>query len=152
MDILAREIVAYHFCQMENEETCAIPQFVHSIAAQMSQSAVLSAYRKLIASDGKLQALLSLGSCLSNPSKVFIQGIVQPLVMLKSQGKVPNQRCLVLIDGLCEAECHRNDNGDTLSSFLGFHLQHLPKWMRIICTVRSNVMDIIRPFPFHRLR
>lgn len=55
MDILAREVIGYHFCQMDNEETCVIPHFVHSLAAQMSQSPMLSSYRKLIANDGKLQ-------------------------------------------------------------------------------------------------
>ena len=57
MDILAREVIAYHFCQMDNEDTCAIPQFVHSLAAQMSQSPMLSAYKRLIANDGKLQVV-----------------------------------------------------------------------------------------------
>ena len=55
MDVLAREVIGYHFCQMDNEETCGIPQFVHSLAAQMSQSPMLSSYRKLIANDGRLQ-------------------------------------------------------------------------------------------------
>ena len=55
MDILAREVIGYHFCQMDNEETCVIPHFVHSLAAQMSQSPMLSSYTKLIANDGKLQ-------------------------------------------------------------------------------------------------
>ena len=69
MDILAREIVAYHFCQMENEETCTIPHFVHSMAAQVSQSPNLINYRRMIISDHKLQSLLSLKSCMSNPSQ-----------------------------------------------------------------------------------
>ena len=76
MDILAREVVAYHFCQMDNEPTCTIPYFVHSLSAQMSQSPNLIAYRRLIASDGKLQTLLSMASCLTDPRKVFLQGTI----------------------------------------------------------------------------
>ena len=76
MDILAREVVAYHFCQMENEPTCTIPHFVHSISAQMSQSPNLAAYRRLIANDGRLQTLLSMPNCLNDPGKVFLQGMV----------------------------------------------------------------------------
>ena len=74
MDIIAREVVAYHFCQMDNEPTCLIPHFVHSLSAQMSQSPNLIAYRRLIANDGNLQTLLSITSCLDDPRKVFVQG------------------------------------------------------------------------------
>ena len=61
-------------------------------------------------------------------------------------------RCLLLIDSLCDAEYHRTDSGETLASFLAAHLQFLPRWLRIICTVRSNMIDIMKPYPFHRLR
>ena len=76
MDILAREVVAYHFCQMDNEPTCIIPYFVHSVAAQMSQTPNLVAYRRLIANDGKLQTVLSMASCLADPHKAFVKGII----------------------------------------------------------------------------
>ena len=151
MDVLAREVVAYHFCQLDNEETCTIPHFVHSVAAQMSQSPTLAAYRRLVANDGKIQTVLSLGHCLRDPSGAFVAGVLEPLVLLKSQGKLPLQRCLILIDALGEAEAHRNDNGETLASFLAAHLPRFPKFLRLVCTVRSNVAEIMRPFPFHRL-
>ena len=80
MDILAREVVAYHFCQMENETTCTIPQFVHSISAQMGQSPNLVAYRRLIANDGRLQTLLSMQNCLDDPNKVFVKGTIKLLL------------------------------------------------------------------------
>ena len=74
MDILAREVVAYHFCQMDNEPTCIIPYFVHSVSAQMSQTPNLVAYRRLIANDGKLQTVLSMANCLADPHKAFVKG------------------------------------------------------------------------------
>ena len=74
MDILAREIVAYHFCQMDNEPSCLIPYFVHSISAQMSQTPNLVAYRRLIANDAKLKSILSMQSCLDDPKQSFIKG------------------------------------------------------------------------------
>ena len=74
MDILAREIVAYHFCQMDNEPSCLIPHFVHSISAQMSQTPNLVAYRRLIANDAKLKSILSMQSCLDDPKQSFIKG------------------------------------------------------------------------------
>jgi hypothetical protein len=36
MEILARQVVGYHFCSLDNESTCTIPEFVHSVAAQVS--------------------------------------------------------------------------------------------------------------------
>ena len=74
MDILAREVVAYHFCQMDNEPSCLIPHFIHSISAQMSQTPNLVAYRRLIASDEKLKARLSMQSCLDDPKQSFVKG------------------------------------------------------------------------------
>ena len=41
---LASQIVAYHFCQADNAPTCLVPEFVHSVAAQMSQSPQLTPY------------------------------------------------------------------------------------------------------------
>lgn len=151
IDILARDVAAYHFCQLDNEATCTIPEFVHSVAAQMSQAPQMSAYRQLIQSSDHLKSLLSYQSCVSNSSAAFIQGILEPLTLLKSQCKLPGQRCLVLIDGLCEAEYHRTDNGETLTTFLLAHLPRFPRWLRLICTVRTNTMDIVKPFSFHRL-
>ena len=39
---LASKIVAYHFCQADNAPTCLVPEFVHSIAAQLSQAPQLT--------------------------------------------------------------------------------------------------------------
>ena len=101
-----------------------------------------------------MQTLLSLPSCLADPSKSLVEGVLEPLGQLKSQGRIPRsmQRCLILVDALCEAEAHRTDNGDTLASFLAAHLPTFPKFIRLIATVRTNMLDVMRPFPFHRLR
>ena len=127
--------------------SCTIPHFVHSLAAQMSQTPTLASYRRMIANDGGLQTMLSMSSCLSDPSRAFVAGVLEPLRILKSQGKIPIQRCLILVDGLCEAEAHRTDNGDTLTSFLSLHLSRFPKFLRLIGTVRTNLLEIIKPFP-----
>ena len=37
---LATKVVAYHFCQADNAPTCLVPEFVHSIAAQLSQASL----------------------------------------------------------------------------------------------------------------
>lgn len=45
---------------------------------------------------------------------------------------------IVLIDGLNEAEFHRPDYGDTLTSFLSRNIQKFPSWLKVITTVRTN--------------
>lgn len=44
---------------------------------------------------------------------------------------------IVLIDSLNEAEFHRPDYGDTLTSFLSRSVQKFPPWLKVICTVRT---------------
>merc|ERR1719225_1524543 len=151
IDILARDVVAFHFCQLDDEPTCTIPEFVHNLSAQMSRSPQLLSFRSLLQQSPELMALLSYHSCLENPSKALIKGILEPLALLRSQGKISGQRCLILIHSLCDAEYHRTDSGETLASFLALHLSMFPRWLRMICTVRSNMIDIMKPFPFHRL-
>lgn len=45
---------------------------------------------------------------------------------------------ILLIDGLNEAEFHRPDYGDTLTSFLFRNVHKFPPWFKIIATVRTN--------------
>ena len=59
---------------------------------------------------------------------------------------------VIVVDGLCEAEFHRTDAGETIGSFLDRNLAHLPKWIRIICTVRTEMLEVVRGFPFQRIR
>ena len=74
-------------------------------------------------------------------------------MLLRSQGKLPmKQRCIILLDGLCEAESHRTDTGESLGSFIADHLHKFPKWLKVICAIRSNMNELIRRFPFHRIR
>lgn len=45
---------------------------------------------------------------------------------------------IVLVDGLNEAEFHRPDYGDTLTSFLSRNIQKFPSWLKVITTVRTS--------------
>ena len=107
MKSLASQVVAYHFCQADNAPTCLVPEFIHSIAAQMSQSPHLTPYYQYILSDPNLQSTLSLAGCVSDPSGALIHGILEPLNSLRRLGRLSGQTCIILIDGLCEAEIHR---------------------------------------------
>ncbi|KAG8232278.1 hypothetical protein J437_LFUL011218, partial [Ladona fulva] len=65
--------------QAENNSTCLVPDFVHSVAAQLCQAPQLAAYRELLLSNPKLQDLLSLPQCIADPDRALIKGILEPL-------------------------------------------------------------------------
>lgn len=52
---LASRVVAYHFCQADNNSTCLIPEFVHSLAAQLCQAPQLNLYRQHVLTELNLQ-------------------------------------------------------------------------------------------------
>ncbi|XP_059092196.1 protein TANC2-like isoform X3 [Tigriopus californicus] len=151
MKLLASQIVAYHFCQSDNAPTCLVAEFIHSLAAQMSQAPQLTPYYQLVNSDPNLQNILSLPGCVSDPSGSFVQGIMEPLHALRRLGRLSSDTCLIVIDGLCDAEIHRPDHGHTLASFLSKHLEHFPDWLKIVCTVRTGMQDITKSLPFQRI-
>lgn len=45
---LGSQVVAYHVCQADNNITCMVPDFVHSLAAYLSRAPQLQAYRDLL--------------------------------------------------------------------------------------------------------
>ncbi|CAG2057215.1 unnamed protein product, partial [Timema podura] len=112
---LASHVVAYHFCQADNNSTCLVPDFVHSLAAQLCQAPQLTAYREHLLSEPHLQGCVSLKECITDPDLAFTRGVLEPLGGLRRAGRIPGKQCVVLVDGLCEAEYHRPDHGDTLA-------------------------------------
>lgn len=148
---LASSIVAYHFCQADNNNTCLVPDFIHSLAAQLCQAPQLAAYRDYILSEQHLQAALSLKECIANPDTAFTRGILEPLMILKRNGKIESQNCVILVDGLCEAEYHRPDHGDTITTFLAKHMPSFPSWLKIVATVRSQLQEITKQLPYTRI-
>ncbi|XP_077590698.1 protein TANC2 isoform X2 [Stigmatopora nigra] len=150
---LAGQVVSYHFCQADNCHTCLVPEFVHNMAATLTEAPQLSAYRELLRRTPQLQSTLSLRSCIQDPTSAFQKGIVEPLNALYKEGSLhaDGAGLILLIDGLNEAEFHRPDYGDTLTSFLSRNVHKFPSWLKIVATVRSNQQDITRLLPFHRI-
>lgn len=148
---LGAQVVAYHFCQADNNVTCFVPDFVHSLAAQLCQAPQLAAFRALLGTDPQLQAALSLKECISNPSTALVHGILEPLHKLKCLGKILSSTCIIVIDSLNEAEYHRPDYGDTITSFLAKHLENFPPWLKLIVTIRTSLQDMANHLPFHRI-
>ncbi|XP_017292278.1 protein TANC2 isoform X2 [Kryptolebias marmoratus] len=150
---LAGQVISYHFCQADNCYTCLVPEFVHNMAALLSGAPHLAAYQELLHQSPQLQSMLSLRSCIQDPSSALQRGILEPLDALYKERKihVEGAGLIVLIDGLNEAEFHKPDYGDTLTSFLSQNIQKFPSWLKVISTVRTSQQDITRSLPFHRI-
>lgn len=149
--LLSSSVVAYHFCQADNNNTCLVPDFIHSVAAQLCQAPQLLAYREYLLSEPHLQSVLSLKECIANPDVAFTRGILEPLANLQRIGKIENANCVLLIDGVCEAEYHRPDHGDTLTSFLVKHTSYFPSWLKVVATVRTQFQEFTKQLPYTRI-
>lgn len=148
---LASNVVAYHFCQADNNSTCLVPDFIHSLAAQLCQAPQLASYNEFLLNEPHLQNVLSVKECIADPERALKMGILEPLECLKRQGKIPTKNCIILIDALCEAEYHRPDHGDTISSFLSTMTHCFPPWLKIIATVRSQMVEFTKGLPYTKI-
>ncbi|NXU17864.1 TANC1 protein, partial [Pardalotus punctatus] len=145
---LASKVVAYHYCQADNTYTCLVPEFVHSVAALLCRSHQLTAYRDLLIKEPHLQSMLSLRSCVQDPAAAFKRGVLEPLSNLRREQKIPEEDYIILVDGLNDAEFHKPDYGDTISSFITSIICKFPPWLKLIVTVRTNFQEVVNSLPF----
>ncbi|XP_055540780.1 protein TANC2 isoform X2 [Wyeomyia smithii] len=148
---LASHVVAYHFCQADNNSTCLIPDFIHSLAAQLCQAPQLTAYHEFLLGEQALQNVLSVKECIADPERAMVMGILEPLSALRRVGKLPPKNCVILIDALCEAEYHRPDHGDTIASFLQKMTEHFPSWLKVIATIRTQMLEFTRGLAYTKM-
>lgn len=64
-----------------------------------------------------------------------------------SEQKIPDDDYIILVDGLNDAEFHKPDYGDTISSFITNIICKFPPWLKLIVTVRTN-LKVRTPFNF----
>lgn len=64
-----------------------------------------------------------------------------------SEQKIPDDDYIILVDGLNDAEFHKPDYGDTISSFITNIICKFPPWLKLIVTVRTN-LKVRTPFKF----
>ncbi|KAF0310719.1 Protein TANC2 [Amphibalanus amphitrite] len=148
---LGGRLVAYHFCQSDNSATCLVPDFVHSLAAQLVQAPQLAAYRELVLGSPTLQTVLALRSCVADPAAALQRGVLEPLASLRHTGKLPAHICIIVVDALCEAEYHKPEYGDNLAAFLARHLTKFPSWLKLLVTVRTQMEGIVSRMPLQRI-
>ncbi|XP_059471680.1 protein TANC2 isoform X2 [Neocloeon triangulifer] len=152
MFTLAQMVVGYHFCQADNSITCYVPEFVHSLAAQLYQAPQMEAYRQQLNSESHLQQLVSIEECIADPDRALTRGILEPLTFLAQHDRIPSSMpCLILIDALGEAEYHRPDYTSALIAFLVKHLSSFPPWLKIIATVQTPLQKLTSQLPFQRI-
>ncbi|CAB1341864.1 unnamed protein product [Coregonus sp. 'balchen'] len=149
---LASQVVAYHYCQADNAYTCLVPEFVHNVAALLCRAPQLMAYREQLLREPHLQTTLSLRSCVQDPLNAFRRGVLEPLDILHRERKIAcEEDLIILVDGLNEAEFHKPDYGDTITSFLCKTMERFPPWLKLVVTVRTSLQEITHPLPFHRI-
>ncbi|GBM35531.1 Protein TANC2 [Araneus ventricosus] len=141
---LASQVVGYHFCQMDCRETCLIPDFIHSLAAQLCQAPQLLEYRNFLLQDESCQQLLSLEACIEAPDKAFQKGILEPLVNLT---KYPATPSILVIDSVHESE----GPSRSISSFLTTYINRFPSWLKVVMSVNSGDESMASSLPFHRI-
>uniref|UniRef100_A0AAY5EWK7 Tetratricopeptide repeat, ankyrin repeat and coiled-coil containing 1a n=1 Tax=Electrophorus electricus TaxID=8005 RepID=A0AAY5EWK7_ELEEL len=145
---LASKVVAYHYCQADNTYTCLVPEFVHSVSALLCRAPRLGPYREVLLREQQLQSLLSLRSCVQDPVAAFRRGVLEPLALLRKERKIAEDDYIILVDGLNEAEFHKPDYGDTIASFITKIISKFPSWLKLVVTVRVNLLVITSLFPF----
>ncbi|KAJ3593227.1 hypothetical protein NHX12_005563, partial [Muraenolepis orangiensis] len=132
----------------DNTYTCLVPEFVHSVSALLARAPQLNAYRQLLLQEPQLQSSLSLRCCVQDPTTAFRRGVLDPLISLHKDGKLPEDDYIILVDSLNEAEFHKPDYGDTIASFITSIVSRFPPWLKMVVTVRTALVDITTPLPF----
>lgn len=127
-------------CQVDNNITCTVPEFVHSLAAHLVRAPALAPYRDLLLARPRLHALLAIRQCVLDASRTFVDGVLGPLTELYRAGLIGGRGSLylVVVDALDEAAYHEPDHGDTVASFLGRHLPLFPACLRLVVTARHG--------------
>lgn len=90
-------MVAYHFCQADNNSTCLVPDLIHSLAAQLCQAPQLASYREYLLSEPHLQGSLSQKECTVDPDLALLRGIIEPLFSLRKAGRLPETNMVRIV-------------------------------------------------------
>lgn len=66
--------------------------------------------------------------------------LLSVIVFMFTERKIPEEDHIILIDGLNEAEFHKPDYGDTIASFITKIIAKFPPWLKLVVTVRVNLL------------
>jgi TIR domain len=117
-------ILAYHFCNSQNEDTTDPRRFVRSIAAMLCGT--VPEYRTRLR-NGDLVSALKIEN---NPTTMLWQGVLAPL------DQVPMERVhYIIVDALDEAAGRANMS---IPELLSRELFHFPPWLKLVVTTRRD--------------
>ena len=133
---IASRIIAYHNSRIFSASTCMLPEFTKNIATHLYTSPLLNFYSEILQEDGELLELLhSKDACVSvDPVELFRKIIINPLKRVV----ISSEECFIIaIDGIDEADFHRNEGGESITWLLKQVHSEIPSWLRFILTSSS---------------
>ena len=133
------QVLAYHCCQADTQETLNPARFVQSLAAMIASK--LDDYAALLESPAVQEALADI-HVQEDPASAFEAGILTPLESLPAPENGP---LYILVDALDEALTRRGSHF-TIVHLLASRMNRLPGWLRIVATTRkeSAVLNRLR--------
>ena len=118
-------ILAYHFCNSQNEDTVKPERFVRSIAAMLCGT--LPEYRDRLKTTNLITALKRD----NNPRTMLWQGVLEPLHDMN-----PESAGYIIVDGLDEAAGAAEQI--TIPRLLSQALPDFPSWLKLAITTRRD--------------
>ena len=143
---LSQKLVAYHFCETENQETLDVSLFIRNTALQLCKHEKLAKYAQQYNSV-EIQGILKKEHKNEDIINIFKKVIVDPL----KSCVVKNQTFLLLVDSIDESLFEgSNEETDviTICRLLVIALQQnlFPPWLRLIITARRQSRDVMKMF------
>lgn len=143
---LSQSVIAYHFCQTQNELSLNVCQFIRNLALQLCKQESLANYSKLYQTPA-IQNLLKKDHENQDLVNVFKKVILDPL----KSCHVENQNFLVVVDSVDEAlidDSHRDTDVITICDLLVIALQQdlFPPWLCLLITARRQSKDFVKMF------
>jgi hypothetical protein len=117
-------ILAYHFCNSQNDDTINPRRFVRSIAAMLSGN--VSAYRERLR-DVDFVSPLRMDN---DPTTMLWQGVLAPLHDARMDGEF-----YIVVDGLDEAV---DTPEKSIPQLLSEQLDNFPPWLKLVVTTRQH--------------
>ncbi|XP_056408594.1 ankyrin repeat domain-containing protein 50-like [Hyla sarda] len=141
---LSSRVLAYHFCQAHAHSSLDPQNFIRSLAQQLQNSPLISAYKGV--SDS--------ATCRGDLHEIFKRVVLTPLAELPP----PSQNLLLLVDSVdeicccCRSDEFSGDSDCTIAELLAAHYELLPPWLLLVCSMRRQNKAVTRMFTgFRRL-
>jgi hypothetical protein len=143
---LSGNIIAYHFCEADNQQSLDVSEFIRNLALQLCKHEKLANYKQHYNSSD-IQNLAEKEHKNEDIINIFKKVIVDPLKACE----VENQRLLLIVDSIDESLFEGSSSDTdviTICSLLVIALQQnlLPPWLRLIITARRQSRDVMKMF------